>query len=255
MKYSGLGLALGLSAQVALSAVFVLEQEMFGSDPGGTYTTLGGGNFNGSSGFESGFGNTTADIENGVPGGPATGGGSPSGNGSFEGSFDAIGVPAPEFGTLRITDTGFLTDYSSTYPGYASYSLGFAFYGSVLPADLTLTIGNGMDTYIYNAAPQVTSAGSWHSVYVPFSSGWFGSGSSISSPLNGMTYIDVTWSRNGTGAQQYYFDDFTLFGDDTGGGGGGGSAVPEPNTLLLLSLAGMCLVSARRHLRKAGRIT
>ena len=254
MKYTGLVLALVLSAQVALSAVFVLQQETFGSNPGAAYSVLGGGNFNGSSGFESGFGNTTADIENGVPGGPATGGLSPSGNGSFEGSFDAIGAPSPEFGTLRITDGGFLTDYSSTYPGYVSYSLGFAFYGSVLPADLTLTIGNGVDTYIYNAAPQVTSLGSWNDVYVSFSSGWFGSGSSISSPLNGMTYIDVTWSRSGTGAQQYYFDDFTLFGDDAGGGGGG-SAVPEPNTLLMLGLAGSVLVSTRRHLLKAGRIT
>lgn len=227
----------------ARGAVLVLHQQTFGSDPGASYTMLAGGPgfvFD-IAGFNSGVGNTVQDIENGVL---ASGGSSPSGAGSWEGSFNAIGTPAPATGTLRITDPNFLAEYDTTYPGYVSYFLGFAFYASVIPADFLITIGNGSLTYVMNLLPQVTSTG-WNDVYVYFNSGWLGSGSSISDPLNGMTYIDLSWSRNGSSAQQFYFDDFTLFGDDAGGGGGGGSAIPEPR-LGLFVLGAMLMFGARR---------
>ena len=119
----------------------------------------------------------------------------------------------------------------------------------MLPADLIRSIGNGTDTFLYNVLGQV-SAGTWNNVYVPFS-GWIGGPGSFPSgnPIVGMNTIALTWSRSGTGAQQYYFDDFTLFGDDAGGGGGG-SAVSEPNTLFLLSMAGGGLPATRRQLLK-----
>lgn len=234
------GLALLLAAAPRAADAAVIYQETFSSDPGGTYSILGGSSFNGSSGFEGSFGNTTADIDTGH-----LGGSSPSGNGSFEGSFNAQGVPAPETGTLRITDPAFLTDYDTAYPGYTTYYLGFAFYGSVLPADMLITIGNGVDTYIYNPLPQLTLAGDWNDVYVYFDSGWLGSGSSIPDPLNSMTYIDISWSRNGTAAQQFYLDDLTLFG--TNDAPPPSSAVPEPGTGILFLTTGAIFALLRRQ--------
>lgn len=219
------------------AAVFVLEQELFSADPAPHFTMLSGSDFNASSGYEGSIG-STLDIETGVG---ASGGSSPSGSGSFEGSFDAVAIPGPRTGTLRITDPRFLADYDAAHPGYASYFLGFAFYGSALPSDFLITIGNASDTYVYNALPQVTSAGAWNDVYISFSSGWLGSGSSIPDPLNAMTYIDISWSWNQTSAQQFYLDDFTLFGDESPGGGG--SAVPEPGTGMLI-LGGLALLRA-----------
>ncbi len=244
---AGLGLwcAWALVSAPAWAVVDVLNQELFNSNPGGSYSVLGGSSFSGASGYTGGFGNTTEDMDASADG---IGGGSPSGAGSFQGSFAAQGVPSPETGTLRITDAGFLTDYATTYPGYASYSLGFAFYASVVPADFIITIGNGVDTYLYNALSQV-SGGGWNDIWLNFSSGWIGSGSSIPNALSGMTYMDITWSRNGTSAQQFYVDDLTLLGNTSEGGGGGGggpSAVPEPNTVNLLGFVALMGLALRR---------
>ncbi|HMP75157.1 MAG TPA: PEP-CTERM sorting domain-containing protein [Kiritimatiellia bacterium] len=237
--------ALSLSSGAASGATVVLHQELFDADPGGTYAVLAGSAFSGLDGFAGGVGNTVVDLSALVG---ATGGGSPSGAGSFEGSFAAQGVPSPETGTLRITDPGFLTDYASAYSGYSTYFLGFAFYASVLPADMMMIIGNDNFTYVYNVAPQITSAGAWNDVFIDFSSGWLGSGSSIPNPLAGMTYIDLTWSRSGTGAQQFLFDDFTLFGSDAPPPVG--SAVPEPGTGLLMF--GVMVVYALRRMYVPG---
>ena len=234
-------LALLLAAAPAHAAV--IYQETFTVNPGGTYSVLGGSSFSGGSGYNGGFGNDSVDIDTGH-----TGGSSPSGNGSFQGSFALQGVPAPETGTLRITDTGFLSDYDSTYPGYTTYYLGFAFYASVLPADFLITIGNGVDTYIYNPLPQLTLSGDWNDVYIYFNSGWFGSGSSIADPLNSMTYIDISWSRNGTAAQQFYIDDITLFG--TNDAPPPASAVPEPGSgILFLSSCAIFALLRRKRAR------
>ena len=236
--------AAGLLAQSALGAIVVLDQETFDANPGGTYSASG--DFD-TSGFTGGTGNSSVDVDAG-----ASGGASSSGAGSFQGSFDAQVIPAPETGTLTITDPGFLGSYATAYPGYVTYYWRFAFYADVLPADLIMSIGNGTDTFLYSVLGQIT-AGQWNNVYVPFT-GWIGGPGAFPSgdPIVGMNTIALTWSRNGTDAQQYYFDDFTLFGDDAGGGGGGGGAVPEPNTLLLLSLAGVGLVAMRKQLQKRG---
>ena len=245
---AGLGLwcAWALWSAPAWAVIDVLHQEDFTSNPGGSYSVLGGSSFSGASGFTGGFGNTTEDMDATADGVPGT---SPSGAGSFQGSFGAQGAPSPETGTLRITDAGFLTDFATTYAGYASYSLGFAFYASVVPADFIITIGNGVDTYLFNALSQV-SAGVWNDIWLNFSSGWIGSGSSIPTPLSGMTYMDITWSRNGTAAQQFYVDDITLLGNtsssSSSSSSGGPSAVPEPNTVNLLGFVALMSLALRR---------
>ncbi len=191
MNMKRIAMAVALAGQSALGAVVVLQQETFDANPGGRYAASG--SFS-ASGFTAGTGNTVVDVDAG-----ATGGNSASGAGSFEGSFAAQGVPAPETGTLTITDPGFLGSYSSAYPGYVSYYWRFAFYADVLPADLILSIGNGTDTFLYNVLGQV-SAGTWNNVYVPFS-GWIGGPGSFPSgnPIVGMNTIALTWSRSGTG--------------------------------------------------------
>lgn len=232
-------LALGalLGAVPAQSAVVVLYQQAFDSDPGGSYYSSGFG----TSGFDGGVGNSSVNVEAGFG---ASGGSSPSGAGSYAGSFGAQGLPSPQTGVFSVEDTGFLSNYSVTYPGYTYYTLGFAFYSSILPTDFLITIGGDSGTYVYNALSQLTGTG-WNTVYVPFDSGWTGSGSSISDPLNGLSYIDFAWSRNGTSAQQFYMDDLTLFGSDTPFVPPESSAVPEPGTGLLM-LGAFALIAIHR---------
>ena len=98
----------------------------------------------------------------------------------------------------------------------------------------------------------------WQGVTVSlgYSGGLGGTAAAFSNTLGSVNWIDIQVARNGAGAQTYYFDNFILNGTLGGGGGeGGSSAVPEPNTLLLLSLAGAGLVSIRRHVLKTGRLT
>ena len=88
---------------------------------------------------------------------------------------------------------------------------------------------------------------------IPFSYGWVGSGSSIASPLDGADFIDVSWSRNGSAAQQFYLDDLTVLGnnDEDFIVNTNPTAVPEPDTLFLLSVAGLGIFSLRRRLMAA----
>jgi len=245
MKPTLFGLLVSLMAMTSSTrgVITTLDQETFtGSAPGG-FTDSG---FSGAAGYNGGFGNTGADIETaaGATLGPN---GSPSGAGSYEGSFTLQGVPAPETGVLTITDPGFATTYSSAYAGYTTYYFGFAFYGSVLPTDLLITVGSGMNAYVYNALSQISSALTWNDVIIPFGSGWTGSGSSLPDTID---YIDVSWSRNGGAAQSFFLDDFSVFGDDSSSSSssssGGPSAVPEPNTLSFIAFAMLLGLTIRR---------
>lgn len=173
-----------------------------------------------------------------------------SGADSFEGSFDAQGSPSPETDAIRITDSNFLYDYASAYPAYNTFWWTFDFYADdVAPSDFNVIMGNGSDTFIYTGTLNPVTGLNSLTVQLD-SSYWIGGPGSYSSfDLSGMSYIDIQYSRNGTGAQQYYFDNFTLNGNFTeGGGGGGDSAVPEPNTLFITGIAGTILFSLRRRL-------
>ena len=125
------------SALLAEAAVVVLYQETFTGSAPGTY--VGRDSVFDTVGYNGGVGNDSADVDAG-----ASGGSSPSGNGSFQGNFALQGAPTPETDALRITDGALLTDYATTYAGYASYSWAFAFRADdVLPADLIISSGTG----------------------------------------------------------------------------------------------------------------
>lgn len=231
-----------VSGAVALpsgrAAVLVLHQETFSGDPGSGYQ---GSGFSGVSVYTAAFGNSFVDVDSSY-------GSAPSDGGSFQGSFTSQeGEPGPETGTLSISDLGFL-NYN---PDYSAYSLAFAFYADVLPADMLITIGTDTGTYLYNTIGQVLNSGQWNSITVPYSSGWIGSGSSIPAGT-ALTYIDISWSRSGTSAQDFYVDDITLLGntelppEPT--------SVPEPDTLLMLGMAGVVMFALRRRLLRAAGV-
>jgi hypothetical protein len=176
--------------------------------------------------------------------------------GSMQGTFGAQGVPASEVDAFRLSGVG---DLWGANPGYSLDSFTFDFYSDdILPGDLIFRINGSGGTFIRNIASYATSLDSWQGVTVSLGySGWLGgTEASFSNTLGSVNWIDIQVARNGTGAQTYYFDNFILNGTLGGGGGGGGSsAVPEPNTLLLLSMAGAGLISVRRHVLKTGRMS
>lgn len=175
--------------------------------------------------------------------------------GSMQGDFALQGVPASESDAFRLNGVG---DLWTTYGGYSLDSFTFDFYSAdILPGDLIFRINGSGGTFIRNIASYATALDTWQGVTVSLGySGWLGgTAAAFSNTLGSVNWIDIQVARNGAGAQTYYFDNFILNGTLGGGGGeGGSSAVPEPNTLLLLSLAGAGLVSVRRHVLKTGRM-
>ena len=175
--------------------------------------------------------------------------------GSMQGTFAAQGVPASESDAFRLSGVGDLWGANS---GYSLDSFTFDFYSDdILPGDLIFRINGSGGTFIRNIASYATSLDTWQGVTVSLGySGWLGgTAAAFSNTLGSVNWIDIQVARSGTGSQTYYFDNFILNGTLGGGGGGGSSAVPEPNTLLLLSLAGAGLVSIRRHVLRTNRVS
>lgn len=173
---------------------------------------------------------------------------------SMQGTFAAQGVPASESDAFRLSGVG---DLWGANPGYSLDSFTFDFYSDhILPGDLIFRINGSGGTFIRNIASYATSLDTWQGVTVSLGySGWLGgTAAAFSNTLGSVNWIDIQVARNGADAQTYYFDNFILNGTLGGGGGGESSAVPEPNTLLLLSLAGAGLVSVRRHVLKSSRM-
>ena len=174
--------------------------------------------------------------------------------GSMQGSFAFQGVPASESDAFRLNGLGNLW---STYGGYSLDSWTFEFYADdVMPVDLIFRINGSGGTFIRNISAELAGTlDVWDPVTVSlaYSGSWLGGGgtaASFSNTLGSVNWIDIQVARNGAGAQTYYFDNFVLNG--TLGGGGGSSAVPEPDTLLMFGMAGLGLLSLRRHLIKSG---
>ncbi|MCZ7592628.1 MAG: hypothetical protein M5U15_11005 [Kiritimatiellae bacterium] len=179
-----------------------------------------------------------------------------SGSDSYEGSFAAQGIPSPQTDAIRITDSNFLLNYATAYNLYNDFWWTFDFTAAnVAPSDINIIIGSASDTFYYTGS-LTARAGLNHLSVSLDSSKWIGGPGVYSTfDLSGITYIDIQYSRNGTGAQQYYLDNFALNGkatqqggDDDEGGGGGGGAVPEPNTFFVTALAGAALFALRRRL-------
>lgn len=178
-----------------------------------------------------------------------------SGANTFEGSFGAQGVPTPQTDAIRITDGTFLDNYLASYaPTYDTFWWTFDFYvDDVLPSDFNIVMGNGSGAFYYTGAHSLSLGMNNLSINLNSASWIGGPGSYTSYDLSSMTYIDIQYSRNGTSAQQFYLDNFALNGnlDNGGGGGGGDGAVPEPNTLIVVSIAGAILLSIRKRLKLA----
>ena len=166
--------------------------------------------------------------------------------GSLQGSFAAQGEASPETDAFRITGASsggnYTGDYWTDVPGFSSWS--FSFYADdVLPSDLLIRFNGNGDTFLRTVLTQVTSVDSWYTVTVPLTyAGWLGgSASAFSNALGSVSFIDVQLTRNGTGAQNFYIDNFTL--SDAGSGG----TVPEPSTAGLLLASVAVLRAARKR--------
>ena len=165
--------------------------------------------------------------------------------GSLQGLFEAQGASSPETDAFRITagSSGgmFTGDYWTDVPGFTAWT--FSFYADdILPSDLLIRFNDGVNTFVRSVLSQVTAQDNWYSVTVPLTYvGWLGgSASAFSNALSNVTFIDVQLTRNGTGAQSYFLDNFTL--SDTAA-----TSVPEPSTAGLLLASVAVLRAARKR--------
>lgn len=178
--------------------------------------------------------------------------------GSLQGSFASQGSPSFESDAFRATAASsggaFSGDFYTAYPTFSSISFDFMA-DDILPSTLIFRIGNGVNTFLYNVNPQLNALATWTTVNVSlaYSGSWIGgSPAQFASVFNNVTFMDVQVGRNGTGAQDFYLDNFTLFGDEQAGGG----AVPEPNSIgLLLVGVGAVFRMLRRRPRSRRRLT
>ena len=179
----------------------------------------------------------------------AQNGGVGSPPGSLEGFFASQPVPSPETDAWRADGSGntgnFLGDYWTDVPGFTAWR--FSFYaGDIVPSDLTIRFGNGVDTFTRLVGANVTSAGQWFTIDVPLSyGGWYGgTADDFSNALSSVTFIDVQVTRNGSGNQYYYMDNFQIRDDVA-------VSVPEPATGLFW-FGAVLLYGLRRHMSRDG---
>lgn len=172
--------------------------------------------------------------------------------GSLQGSFAAQGASSPETDAFRInagSSGGMFTgDYWTDVPGFTAWT--FSFYADdILPSDLLIRFNDGVNTFVRSVLSQVAAQDNWYTVTVPLSySGWLGgSASAFSNALSNVTFIDVQLTRNGTGAQNFFLDNFTLTDTSV-------NAVPEPSTAGLLLASVAVLRAARKKGSRARQV-
>lgn len=170
--------------------------------------------------------------------------------GSLQGSFASQGSPAFESDAFRATAASsggaFSGDFYTTYPTFSAITFDFLAM-DILPSTLIFRIGDGVNTFLYNVNPQLNALATWNniSVSLAYSGNWLGgSAAQFSNVFNNVTFMDVQVARNGTGAQDYFVDNFTLHG----GTQPGGESVPEPNSIGLLLVGVGTMFRLRRHL-------
>jgi hypothetical protein len=168
--------------------------------------------------------------------------------GSLHGAFGAQGAPAFESDAFRVGAASSGGAFSGNL--YLSYTnvtnVRFAFYAEdVLPSTFIFRVGDGTNTFFRNITPQVAAPATWTTVDVSlaYSASWFGgTAAGFSNVFSGVSFMDVQIARNGTIAQDYFLDNFTLWG-----GAESLSMVPEPGTLSLLLMGAFMLHRARKR--------
>jgi hypothetical protein len=178
--------------------------------------------------------------------------------GSLHGSFADQGAPFAETDAMRVNGTSsggaFAGNYYTTYSGFApdSATFSFSFYSDdVLPSDLRIRIGSGADLFSRSILSQATVLNGWQTISINLAySGWLGgTEATYSNIFTAISFVDIQITRNGTSAQNFYLDNFSLNGNDPVPPGN--EAIPEAATTQLLLLSGIFLASGiRRRLRK-----
>lgn len=186
----------------------------------------------------------------------SSGFGDPSG--SLQGSFAGQQAPSFQSDAFRVTSASSGGDFTGNlYLSYTSFSaVSFAFYAEdAMPSTFILRIGDGTNTFLYNLNPQLASAATWTTVNVSlaYSAGWIGGNAThFSNMFTSVAFMDVQIGRNGTGAQDYYMDNFTLLGgvfDNL-------ASVPEPATfgMILIGVGTLYMIRRRRRAKFAGAV-
>lgn len=139
--------------------------------------------------------------------------------GSAQGTFGTQVFPVPQTDAFRI-NTGtsggaFTGNYWNDVPGFTGWQ--FHFYASnVMPSALTIRFGDGTNIFSGALNWQVLSTGAWYTVRVPLEYlngqvAWFGgTAAQFSNTLSAVSFIDIEVTRNGTGTQRYFVDNFSL---------------------------------------------
>lgn len=175
--------------------------------------------------------------------------------GALQGTFASQGSPSFESDAFRATAASSGGAFSGNlYLSYTNVSnLAFDFLAEdILPSTFIVRIGNGVNTFIYNVNPQLNALATWTTVNVSltYSAGWLGgSATQFSNVFNNVTFMDVQVGRNGTGAQDYFLDNFTLLGGTLENL----VLVPEPGSIGLFLVGMAALLRMRRRI--PGRLT
>ena len=166
---------------------------------------------------------------------------------ALQGSFAASGSPLITDAFNISSGGNFVGDYTSLGVGGLTQFKFDLYAENAVPSDLFIyLVSGGVDYYSYQLNLSGMVVDSWRTFTVNLDGvGWSGPGD-FSTALGSVSEVQSELTRNGTSAQAFYLDNIqTLDGPVSGS-----SAVPEPNTLLMLSLAGAGLFSFRRYLSR-----
>lgn len=168
------------------------------------------------------------------------------GLGSLRGSFASQALAFVQTDAFRATNTTYGGAFTGDYLATNARSLTFDFKAdATLPSDLYIRMNGNGSLFFYSVGAQITALGAWKSIVVPldYAFGWVGgSQTAFSNMLSDVQFVDVQITRNGTSAQNYWMDNFTLSANAL-------SLVPEPGTGFL-ALAGVALLFSRRRIRR-----